>query len=412
MRVLHLSYSDLEGGAARAGFRIHHAVKQVGVESRFAVTKACSNESEIITNCFFFEKIKNKFRRLIASGARQFLTTQNPVIHSPSIINSNLPKILNKIDVDLIHLHWFGFETLSISDIAAIDKPIVWTLHDMWAFCGAEHYSSDDRWRRGYHKKNRILSEKGFDLNRWVWMRKKKIWKRKINIVTPSAWLAHCVRESALMHDWPTDVIPYHINPFRWQPVSRTLARQMFNLSQDANLILFGAAGGVTDPRKGFDLLQEALVSLKNNGKEFELVIFGQSQHIKQLGDCFKVHYAGNIVDEVAMSVLYSAADVYVLPSRQDNLPNTGLEAHSCGIPVVGFNVGGVPEIVDHMKTGYIAQPFDTKDLSNGILWVLENVNKDNNIRTAARSRALSEWSAEVVGNKYQELYRRVTGKT
>ena len=180
-------------------------------------------------------------------------------------------------------------ETISISDIAKIKKPIVWTLHDMWAFLGAEHYTHN-RWRDGYFTNNRPDYESGFDLNRWTWNRKKKYWKKPIQIITPSKWLANCVEDSALMKNWPISVIPYPIDTDKWKPIKKEIARKILNLPQNTSLISFGAVGGGKDSRKGYDLLK-SLQYLKNNysDKNFELIVFGQSKPLQFKNYDFKI---------------------------------------------------------------------------------------------------------------------------
>lgn len=156
------------------------------------------------------------------------LKTSNPIIHSPAVFPSHWVKRINESDVDIVHMHWVQGEMLSIADIGKIRKPVVWTLHDMWAFCGAEHLAWDDRWQDGYRRQNRPLHESGFDLNRWTWQRKRKHWRRPFHIVCPSQWLAKCVRSSALMHSWPVTVVPNPIDTNRWQPVDQRFFQAPF----------------------------------------------------------------------------------------------------------------------------------------------------------------------------------------
>ena len=149
------------------------------------------------------------------------LRTQNPIIHSPAILPYHWVKRINASDADVVHLHWVQGEMLSIADMGRIQKPIVWTLHDMWAFCGAEYYTEEFRWREGYRRDNRPAYESGFDLNRWTWQRKRKHWQRPMHIVTPSTWLGECVRDSMLMREWPVDIVSYPIDLTRWFPVNQ-----------------------------------------------------------------------------------------------------------------------------------------------------------------------------------------------
>ena len=309
-----------------------------------------------------------------------------------------------------MHLHWVQGEMLSIADIGRIRKPIVWTLHDMWAFCGAEHYTNDFRWRDGYRPGNRPAYESGLDLNRYTWLRKRKHWRRPLQIVCPSQWLADCARVSALMGKWPVAVVPNPIDLDRWQPIDQRLARQLLGLPQDCPLLLFGAMGGGNDPRKGIDLLLAALAQLRTepNLQNLQLVVFGQRtpQSPPQLG--FQVHYTGHLHDDLSLRALYSAADAFVIPSRQDNLPNTGLEAHACGTPVVAFNTGGLPDIVAHRLTGALAEPFEPASLAGAIRWVLEDPVRRKQLGAAARHRAEQLWPPARVAELYVDIYQKV----
>ena len=349
-------------------------------------------------------------RPLLATPLRKLLRTGNPTIHSPALVPSHWPERLNASDADLVHLHWVQGEMLSIADIARIRKPIVWTLHDMWAFCGAEHVTPDHRWRDGYRSDNRPAHESGFDLNRHTWKRKHKHWRRPLQIVCPSRWLADCVRASALMGDWPVQVVPNPIDTVHWQPIDQRLARQLLRLPEDCPLLLFGAMGGAKDPNKGFDLLLGALAHLRTetNLQNLQLVVFGQHAPQSQPQLIFPVHYTGPLHDDLSLRALYSAADAMVIPSRQENLPNTGLEAHACGTPVVAFNTGGLPDIVADRVTGALAVPFDPASLASAIRWVLEDLQRLQKLGCAARSRAEQLWSPPRVVGMYAEVYGRV----
>ena len=410
MNALQLNYSDINGGAARAAYRIHHALRSSGIVSQMLVNVAAAGDWTVQGPATKWAKAMGRIRPQLATPFRQLLRTGNPIIHSPALVPSRWPERINASEADLVQLHWVQGEMLSIADIARIRKPIVWTLHDMWAFCGAEHYTTDHRWRDGYRRDNRPAHESGFDLNRHTWQRKCKHWRRPLQIVCPSQWLAECVRASALMHDWPVAVVPNPIDTVRWQPIDQLLARQLLGLPQDCPLLLFGAIGGGNDPRKGMDLLLAALAHLRSEPslQNLQLVVFGQlaPQSLPQLG--FPVHYTGHLHDDLSLRALYSAADLMVVPSRQDNLPNTGLEAHACGTPVVAFRTGGLPDIVEHQRTGYLAQPFHTQDLAAGISWVLEDPQRRIGLGHAARQRAERLWAPARVAGMYAEVYGQV----
>lgn len=188
------------------------------------------------------------------------------------------------------------------------------------------------------------------------------------------------------------------------------LARELLGLPADVPLLLFGAMGGGSDPRKGFDLLLRALEHLRNDPRAqcLELVVFGQRtpQSPPSLG--FPLHYTGHLHDDISLRALYSAADAMVIPSRQDNLPNTGVEALACATPVVAFNTGGLPEIVEHQLTGYLAKAFETEDLASGIAWVLAQ-RETRRLAQQACERAVAQFSAPVVAAGYLRVYQPAT---
>lgn len=410
MKIIHINYSDIVGGAARAAYRIHNSLLKNNVNSLMWVNKKNSNNWTVETPSNKIVRVQNKIlSKLISMLLNKMLKVENKNLHSISILPSKLLKDINNSDADVVHLHWIQNEMLSVKDIAKIKKPIVWTLHDMWAFCGTEHYTDDFRWREGYNSYNKRNYMSGFDLNRITWLRKKKHWKNPLQIVTPSIWLSKCVSESKLMHDWPVSTIPYPIDTEKWKPIDRENARKQFKFSQDVSLILFGAVGGGKDPRKGFDLLLEALNKLEKNSrtKKFELVVFGQNKNRFEIDIGFSIHYLGNQQDDLNLQALYSAADVMVVPSRQDNLPNTAIEAQVCGTPVVSFDIGGLADIIDHQTTGYLAKAYDTNDLANGINWVL-NHQEIEKLKRNSQKRSKEKFSENKISEAYLDIYKKL----
>jgi glycosyltransferase involved in cell wall biosynthesis len=408
MRVIHLNYSDINGGAARAVYRIHHCLREAGVDSRLWVNNALAGDWTVQGPLSKVEKLAGALSERLGSQLRHLLKTGNPIIHSPAVVPSQWVKRINASDADIVHLHWVQAEMISIADIGRIEKPIFWTLHDMWAFCGAEHYTDDQRWREGYHRDNRPAHESGFDLNRWTWQRKRKHWQRPMHIVTPSRWLAACAGESLLMRDWPVTVVANPIDTERWKPLEQGLARELLGLPAEVPLLLFGAMGGGLDPRKGFDLLLHALEHLRDDPRAqgLELVVFGQREPRSPPELGFPIHYSGHLHDDLSLRALYSAADALVIPSRQDNLPNTGVEAHACAAPVIAFDTGGLSDIVAHQHSGYLAKAFDTQDLATGITWVLGQ-RETGRLGAQARERALARFANPVVAQRYRQVYEQ-----
>lgn len=408
MKILHLSHSDIGGGASRAANRIHKALIKKGFDSRMFVNKKISEDETVIEPYSKTEKMLTQLRPRIANLFIKLMGTKNSILHSISFLPSQWIKRINDSDTDIVHLHWVQHEMLSIADIGKIKKPIVWTLHDMWAFCGAEHYSLDDRWRFGYNKKIRPTCKTRFDINRWTWLRKLNHWKKPPHIIAPSNWLASCVRESKLMGNWPLSVVPNLLNTDNWKPKDQNLARNALNLPLNIPLIIFGTLGANNSHHKGYDLLMKTLSDIKNNEhlKNMELVVFGKNTSKPLPKMKFTTHYVGHL-DDSSLINLYSAADATVVPSRQEAFGQTASESHACGTPVVAFNIGGLMDIVEHHKTGYLAKAFDTEDLAKGIVWVLDKKNKKL-LYKQARVRAVEKFSQQVAVEQYLTVYEKV----
>lgn len=435
MNILHINAYDIEGGAARAAYRIHRSIvdhgKVLDLNSHMRVIYKQSDDPTIISGPLHQGRLWGSIHPRISRLAKRGFSTGNPSWHSYAWPNTGLGNELEQRheqgQADIVNLHWLGDSTLSIEEIGDLTIPLVWSLHDQWAFCGAEHYttpprvgeaaSSDERYVIGYTEKSRPAHESGPDLNRRIWKRKSRAWRSPIHIVAPSNWMAECARSSALMNAWPVTVIPYPINLETWSPVDQRQARSILKLPLDRPLILFGAVGGTTDSRKGADLLLKSLQQLRSKVagtslEQLELIVFGQGSPEKPAKMGFPIHYSGRLHDDISLRLLYAAADVFVIPSRQDNLPNTGLEAQACGTPVVAFRTGGLVDIVDDRRTGALAEPFDPENMANALRWVLEDTNRWQQLRNAARCRAERLWNPRRICEMYQAVYKTIPAKT
>lgn len=406
IKVAHYSHSDTGSGAGRAAWRLHRALMAADVDSTMTVIQADSGDWTVAVRGSPIDKAARVLRTNAARLVCRALRTDNPILHSPAMLRSRWPERINRSSADLVHLHWIGHEMMSVEDVARIKKPLVWTLHDMWAFAGAEHVVWDERWRDGYLRDNRPSHEKGFDLNRWVWRRKQRAWRVPIQIVAPSRWLAACVAESALMRKWPVAMIPNALDVSVWRPVDRAAARQMLGFGVGEKVIVFGALGGAGQHNKGFDLLQKALQHLRSEVQELKLVVFGESEPRERPDFGFPVTYTGRLHDDISLRVLYSAADLVVVPSRIEAFGQAAAEAHACGTPVVAFDTSGLRDIIIHRQTGWLAESFDTLDLAGGMFWVLSNSERAQKLGEMARQHVMTHFATPVVARQYETLYR------
>ncbi|WP_341327604.1 glycosyltransferase family 4 protein [Methylotuvimicrobium sp. KM2] len=412
MKIIHLNHSDSQGGAARAAYRIHQALRSIGIDSVMWVNRSQTRNNSVYLSQSRWHGTFIRLRLALSKQLTKSLITGNPILHSPALFPSKWPELINATDANFVNLHWINFEMLSIEDVSRINKPIVWTLHDMWAFCGAEHYTEDVRFQEGYSRGNRPTHESGFDLNRWTWSRKLRAWKRPLHIIAPSQWIADCVKQSVLMHDWPVSVIPNALNTNIWRPIERNIALDLLGLPEVGPVLIFGAIGGGSDFRKGADLLFDALRHLRGEIPGLQLLVFGENRPKETPDVGFPIHYLGHLHDDLILRIVYSAADALVVPSRQDNLPTTAIEANACGTPVVCFDTCGLPDIVNHQKNGWLAKAFDTEDLANGIRWVLKDTDRRKTLSTQARSDAVKRFSYPVIAKAYQAVYEQVLNKS
>jgi glycosyltransferase involved in cell wall biosynthesis len=319
-----------------------------------------------------------------------------------------------QLNPDVINLHWICNGYLRIETLAKFKKPIVWTLQDMWSFTGGCHYSQGcDRYIESCGKCPQLHSDQEADLSRRVWQRKQKAWKNlNLTIVTPSNWMADCVKASSLFRDRRVEVIPFCLDIQKYKPIAPQQARDWLNLPQDKQLVLFGALAATKDYRKGFHLLHSALQKLSQSGWQdrLELVVFGADEPEQPMNLGFKAHYLGSFSDDIALALVYSAADVMIVPSLQESFGQTASEALACGTPVVAFNATGLKDIVDHQLNGYLAQPYDAEDLARGITWVLEDRDRQQKLCFQAREKAEREFKLELQAHRYQSLYQEILG--
>jgi glycosyltransferase involved in cell wall biosynthesis len=414
LKILQISTEDNSGGASRSAYRLHQALLQHKIDSSMRVLTHQTANSRVTAGRAtrtYSEKIRNKFIEQVRAFSNRNWSTDNPILHSFGQISAGIVDELNRSSADVLNLHWVS-RLLSIRDIGALRKPIVWTVHDMWPFCGGEHYTPDApeaRFRQGYLATNRPESERGPDLNLQAWQSKLEAWKsQRFAFVCPSKWMANCILESALFRGQQvtTHVIPNPLDTTQlWQPSDKTCARRQLGLDPDGQYVLAGSAGGMAK-NKGEDLLPELMSRLQaQTHRPVELIIFGRFSPAQHEQWKCKVHWMGPVHDDAVMAMLYSAADIMLVPSRQDNLPNTAVEAMACGTPVAAFNLGGLPDIVDSEITGWLAQPEDVSGLSQGMSWMLQEKSRLDSLGMSARESAVKKFSPAAVVQQYISVY-------
>ena len=349
-------------------------------------------------------------------GAKMLHQSANPVLHSDNLIGLPLSKAVECHAPDLVHLHWLSDHFVSIGELARIQRPTVWTLHDMWAFSGAEHYDDLEhpgRYQEGYHANNRRSGDGGLDLDRYVWQRKRKHWTHFPDcIVAPTSWLAACAKRSALFADRSVEVIPNALPMDQFAPGDMQQARRYFNLPEDRPIILSGAAyeGKV----KGMHLLVQAWEQVMHHYETEAqqpkpmLVLFGAHGMANTvLSNREDVRFLGRL-DDKAMVEAYRAADVMVVPSMLEAFGQTASEAQACGVPVIAFDNSGLTDIVIDGETGWLVPAFDVSALSRQIITALAEPDRRKTCGEKAHKQAKLRFSYEVVASQYKALYQRL----
>jgi glycosyltransferase involved in cell wall biosynthesis len=417
VNIVILSTNDIQGGAARATYRLHQGLQSIGVSSQMLVQTKYSDEQTVIGSpaTSGIGKVFAGSRLSLSPLPLRLYPKRDRSLYSLQWLPDNIASKVTQINPDIVNLHWINAGYLQIETLAKLNKPLVWTLHDMWAFTGGCHYSGDcDRYTVSCGACPQLGSSKDWDLSRWVWQRKAKAWQNlNLTIVALSSWIGKCASSSSLFQDLRVEIIPNGIDTKKYRPIERQVARELLRLPQDKQLVLFGALGATSDKRKGFHLLQPALQELSQSGwqDKLELVIFGASrpESAPELG--FKAHYLGHLNDDLSLALVYSAADVMIVPSIQESFGQTASESLACGTPVVAFNATGLKDIVDHQQNGYLAQPYEIEDLARGIVWVLENEERHQKLSYRAREKVEQEFALEIPARRYESLFTEILEK-
>lgn len=418
MKVILINTSDAGGGAPAACLRLLKALVSANVDARLLVQYKKTGD----------ERVKGVVKNLITKlkAKADFLRERIPFIlfherdksvrfaFSTANAGTSIANHTLVTNADIIHLHWTNSGFLSIADLKELvdtGKPIVWTLHDMWAFTGGCHYSGTcDNFLRECGNCPFLRDAGDNDISHTGWLRKAGLFAgaKNITFVTCSQWLAGVAKQSSLIKNFRIEAIPNPIDINIFLPKDKISARQKRGIHPSAKIILFGAAN-INDRRKGISYLIAALNILKSDHPQterIEIVIFGKNKHFDVTQLPFKVHELNLITSQDELAEIYSMADVFVTPSLEDNLPNTIMEALSCCTPVVAFNTGGIPEMVDHQRNGYLAEFKNATDMARGLF---ETLNGDaQQLSANSRQKVLDNYTNGKVAQQYITLYQSI----
>ena len=412
MNVVLVSTSDIVGGAARGTYRLHIGLQKIGINSIMYVMYKFSDDPTVIQCGGRFTRIWNRFSTFLEN--KIFEKSAIKLMHCPwsmQIIPRRVIREIMTLKPDIVHLNGTnGF--FPIEALKKINVPIVWTLVDMWAITGGCHYSSGcNKFIYGCNtchllKKSRIR----IPIEKILWNWKSRVYKvSNLHIATISEWLYKCASQSELLKTKSISLMHYGVDTDTYHPIDRCQAKNILNIKTDMQCIAFGADGGTKNPRKGIQFALDALKILhKNNRRGIQILIFGEDEYSSSLECPYPIKYMGNLRDDVSLTLVYSAADVMLVPSIEEGFGQTALEAMSCGTPVVAFKGTGVCDLITHKETGYIAKKENVEDLAIGIEWCIEH---SADTRRPCRETVLTEYTLKLQAARYMKLYESITQK-
>ena len=442
MRVLIVNTSEKAGGAAVAAGRLMEALNNNGVKAKMLVRDKLNERLEMRNEKYDYIHARpsviecnhiSHFSPLTSHLSKQWpflwerlvifcrLHFSRKHLFDIDIANAgiDITKLREFREADVIHLHWVNQGMLSLSGIRRIlqsGKPVVWTMHDIWPATAICHLTLDCHRYRNHCDHCWYLPGGGSqnDLAAKVWQKKKSLFADgAISFVACSRWLAGEAKQSALLAGQSITNIPNPINTRLFRPTNQAEARQQLGLPATGRLLLF-VSQRVTNPYKGMDYLAEACQLLAQQYPDMVkdtgiIILGGHAEEVAHLLP-FKTYPLGYVSDERQIVSVYNAADAFVLPSLSENLPNTIMEAMACGVPCVGFRVGGIPEEIDHQQNGYVAAYRDATDLARGLHWVLFEADREA-LSKAALSKVHRCYSQQSVALKYTEVYNETIAR-
>ena len=418
MRVLIINTSERIGGAAIAANRLMDALRNNGIQAKMLVRdKQTDNITVIGLKKSLWSIWQFVWERIVIWKANHF---KQHNLFAVDIANTgtDITTYPEFKEADIIHLHWVNQGMLSLKDLKKIlqsGKPIVWTMHDMWPCTGICHHAREcDNYHKECHHCPYLYNGGAKkDLSHQTFKKKKELYQLSpITFITCSQWLKERAGQSALLEQHPIVHIPNPIKTNLFTPRNKVESRQKCNLPTDKKLILFGSVK-ITDKRKGIDYFIESCKILAEKHPELVnnlgVAVYGkESEQLKSLVP-FQVYALDYISNEKELVNVYNAVDLYVTPSLEENLPNTIMEAMACGIPCVGFNVGGIPEMIDHLHNGYVADYKSAEDFANGIHWTLSE-SEYQSLSEESRRKVTSSYSESTIAKKYIEVYNKIIG--
>jgi len=425
MKILHISTFDTLGGAAKAAYRLHRGLLEIGEDSEVLVKRKTSTDDSIFCigqtkSCEEFEDGDFSGRVIQEHYINLHRTEISDTIFSfayPGYDVSVLPVVKT---ADIINLHWIARyqSPKTLHKLFRLGKPVIWTLHDQWAFTGGCHYTAGCEKYLQNCSGCLQLDDDPFDLPEAVLEDKVKLFRGgNLTVVTPSRWLAVCARKSRLFKNRRVEVIPYSLDTNIFSPLPKESTKKSKGIAVHCVTLLFGAERG-DEKRKGFRELMASIQYCLENSQFQSLVKRGAIQMVcfghpnDELGAMgIPTLSLGYIDSDEEIRQAYAAADIFILPSLEDNFPNTVLEAMSCGVPVVAFDAGGMPDVIKNGVTGQLVPACDHQAMGEAILSLIFNPEKRKEMGKNCREIMIEKYSITVQAQHYATLYRELYSK-
>jgi glycosyltransferase involved in cell wall biosynthesis len=416
MKVLHLSTTDIQGGAARGAFWLHTALRRHGVDSQILVDRKYSDCDSVMERSFVGGRVARALVATLDSLPLRMYRKSVESYWSVGWMPNGIPKLIASSDADIIHLHWVGQGFVPIGALPRFGRPVVWTMRDMWSFTGGCHHTTTcTRFQGSCGACPQLRSNSERDLSRRVWESKHYHWRSvDLWLVAISNWLADCAKKSSLFRDRHVSVIPNGVDIRRFRPIDKKTARARLGLPLQKRLVLFGGIDPIREQRKGFQYFSEAARILASNGQAetTEIIVFGRTQDTTLQSLPLPCHRFGHLDDDELLANIYSSADVLVAPSIFEPFGKTLIEAMACGTPVVAFDNGGPRDIVEHQMTGFLAPVYSADALARGISWCLAGEDRAAALGRRARTRVEARFDIDAVAMRYAALYEQILGSS
>jgi len=415
VKILFLSTFEKAGGAARSAHRLYLQLNKLGLDCRMLVQYKQSTDQSVSGPESWLTKKIGMLRPYLDGLPLLLYRSRLSPPWSLAWLPNSVSSVVQSFSPDIIHLHGIGHGFLSLASIVRLSKPLVWTLHDSWAFTGGCHLPGNcTRYINSCGRCPQLKMRHESDLSRWGWQRKASYWsKLDLTFIAPSQWIADCAQASSLLNSFPIDFIPNGIDNNHFSPAARRDARDTLNLPQDAIVILYGASSFMRDENKGFAYLESALTALDSNisKKKLMLLLFGDNHFPKHELAGIPVRSLGLIASENLLLSVYRAADLFVLPSLQENLPNTLMEAMACGVPCVAFEVGGVGDLIKHKGNGFLVKAADAGALARGINWMLADGDRRTELSRQSRRTIETNFAIDRIAELHMAEYEKILSR-